>query len=72
MIMADAEATSEYLVEPKYLLDVQDFLSDDIWQDSWSNSLLYYHPEYVYQEYSELVCSNLSTVRSKKHFFKYI
>lgn len=43
-------------VEPKYLTNVSDFLSEDIWQDQWVESLMLYHPEYCYLEYAKAVC----------------
>ncbi|MBQ4819099.1 RHS repeat-associated core domain-containing protein [Aquimarina sp. MMG016] len=49
-------------VEPQHLADVVDFLSDDIWQDNWAESLLVYHPEYCYLEYSQSVCAQISSV----------
>ncbi|MDO5971995.1 GH-E family nuclease [Flavivirga aquimarina] len=49
-------SSDEYWVEPQYLTNSSDFTDDDIWQDSWSYSLLSYHPEYDYLLYSNAVC----------------
>ncbi|MDY8138497.1 DUF6443 domain-containing protein, partial [Aquimarina sp. 2201CG5-10] len=44
-------------VEPQYLANVTDFLADDVWQNQWAESLLVYHPEYCYLEYTEGMCA---------------
>ncbi|AXT53943.1 RHS repeat protein [Aquimarina sp. BL5] len=48
--------------EPQYLADVAIFLSEDVWQEQWVESLLVYHPEYCYLEYNEAVCGMISSV----------
>jgi RHS repeat-associated protein len=50
----DSEDPNDYLVEPKYLKDVAYFVS--IWQGSWANALLKYHPEYQYYAYNLGLC----------------
>ena len=60
------EDTDNYLIEPQYLLNVSDFLSDDIWQDNWAASLVVYHPEYAYLQYAELACQKISSVNGKR------
>ncbi len=47
---------NEYLVEPQYLLNVEDFIASNVWQDQWAESLLVYHPEYCYLAYAEALC----------------
>ncbi|EZH71527.1 hypothetical protein ATO12_06890 [Aquimarina atlantica] len=53
-------------VEPQYLANVSDFLSDDIWQEQWAESLIVYHPEYCYLEYANAVCEVTATVSGAK------
>ncbi|PKV51934.1 YD repeat-containing protein [Aquimarina sp. MAR_2010_214] len=53
-------------VEPQYLANVSDFLSDAIWQEQWASSLLVYHPEYCYLEYANAVCEVTATVSGAK------
>jgi RHS repeat-associated protein len=43
-----------WTVKPEQLLNVSDFISH--WEDSWAQSLLVYHPEYKYLEYSREIC----------------
>lgn len=52
----DVATSSQYWVEPQYLSDVADFLDTSIWENSWVNSLLVYHPEYDYLLYTEAFC----------------
>ncbi|QKX05215.1 RHS repeat protein [Aquimarina sp. TRL1] len=60
-------ADREYVyTEPQNLALVTDFLRDDIWQDSWTSSLLVYHPEYCYITYNRAVCGMTSTVSGGK------
>jgi RHS repeat-associated protein len=44
-----------WTVKPEQLLNVSDFISH--WEDSWAQSLLVYHPEYKYLEYSREICA---------------
>ena len=41
-------------VEPQNLKNVADFL--DNWKNSWAKSLIQYHPEYCYLDYSKALC----------------
>jgi RHS repeat-associated protein len=41
-------------VRPEQLSNVKDFIAN--WDDSWAQSLLPYHPEYKYLEYSREIC----------------
>ncbi len=50
-----------FLAEPQYLQNASDFVSSNIWQDQWANSLLPYHPEYCYLQFAEGVCGMVST-----------
>ncbi|MBF4494421.1 hypothetical protein IR010_17890, partial [Flavobacterium sp. MR2016-29] len=43
-----------WTVQPEQLKDVSDFIAH--WEDSWAQSLLLYHPEYRYLEYSREIC----------------
>ncbi|TGV01073.1 3-coathanger stack domain-containing protein [Flavivirga rizhaonensis] len=55
----------EYLVEPQYLTNVEDFIASGVWQNQWAESLIVYHPEYCYLQYAEAVCGitkNVTTV----------
>ncbi|GAA3591177.1 hypothetical protein GCM10022396_05770 [Flavivirga amylovorans] len=55
----------EYLVEPQYLANVEDFIASGVWQNQWAESLIVYHPEYCYLQYAEAVCGitkNITTV----------
>lgn len=54
----------EFLVEPQYLANVEDFIASGVWQDQWAESLLVYHPEYCYLEYAEAVCGITATVNT--------
>ena len=47
--------TTIYKVEPQQLLLAQDFINK--WDDNWALSLLPYHPEYKYFEYSKEICN---------------
>ena len=50
----NSEDPNDYLVEPKYLKDVAYFVS--IWQSSWANALVKFHPEYQYYAYNLGLC----------------
>jgi len=52
----DVAITSEYWVEPQYLLNTIDFLNSNVWKSSWAKSLMVYHPEYDYLEYNSAIC----------------
>jgi len=54
----------EYLVEPQYLANAEDFIASGVWQDQWAESLLVYHPEYCYLEYAEAVCGITASVNT--------
>ncbi|WP_281323440.1 RHS repeat-associated core domain-containing protein [Flavobacterium aestivum] len=58
---------NDYLVEPKYLRDVAYFIS--IWQNSWANSLVQYHPEYQYYVYNSGICSKLNNAGLNSNAF---
>src|SRR6218665_1943818 len=47
-------------VMPKYLKNVSDFIA--MWQSNWAKSLLIYHPEYCYLEYTRALCANKKSV----------
>ncbi len=53
---------NEYLVEPQYLINVEDFIASGVWQDQWAESLIVYHPEYCYLQYAEAICGMTNTV----------
>ena len=48
-----------YYTEPKYLLKLEDFLA--VWENHWAESLIKYHPEYGYYDYSLALCNMIST-----------
>ncbi|AXB56868.1 hypothetical protein HYN86_09800 [Flavobacterium fluviale] len=50
----NSDDPNDYLVEPKYLKDVAYFVS--IWQSSWANALVKFHPEYQYYKYNLGLC----------------
>lgn len=50
----------QFRVEPQYLENVEDFLY--YWKRHWAESLVIYHPEYRYYEYSKELCSETSVV----------
>lgn len=60
-ILADplSDDPNVFLVEPKYLDNVADFL--EFWQPSWAKSLLPYHPEYQYYVYNSALCIKTNT-----------
>lgn len=43
-------------VKPQHLKSVKDFFT--IWQPYWAEDLVRFHPEYIYQEYQENLCTN--------------
>ena len=45
-------------VKPENLSNVKDFITN--WDDSWAQSLLPYHPEYKYLEYTREICKRTS------------
>jgi hypothetical protein len=47
-----------FLVQPKYLRYVSDFVA--LWQPSWADALLPYHPEYQYYVYNSALCNKLN------------
>ena len=53
---AIVDSNNEYWVEPQYLANSSDLTHPDVWQDSWAYSLLSYHPEYDYLQYSNALC----------------
>ncbi|MEP4780045.1 MAG: 3-coathanger stack domain-containing protein, partial [Algibacter sp.] len=55
-LIAVENSDNEYWVEPQYLTHSEDFTDTDVWEDNWSYSLLSYHPEYAYLEYSNALC----------------
>jgi RHS repeat-associated protein len=75
----DVEITNEYWVEPQYLANVLDFLNPNVWKNNWVNSLIVYHPEYDYLEYSNAICAmqsphpnNASTYFNSDTFDNYL
>lgn len=62
--------TIHFLVEPQYLKHVNDFVNE--WQESWSYSLLSYHPEYSYLIYQEAVCGLENTSYNSDGFDAYL
>ncbi|WP_299311244.1 RHS repeat-associated core domain-containing protein [uncultured Aquimarina sp.] len=59
----DRENPEIIYFEPQYIEDVTVFISEDIWQEQWVESLLVYHPEYCYLEYNEAVCGMVNLVQ---------
>ncbi|WP_131474527.1 DUF6443 domain-containing protein, partial [Flavobacterium sp. KMS] len=47
-----------FLVQPKYLQYVSDFVA--LWQPSWAEALLPYHPEYQYYVYNSALCNKFN------------
>ncbi|MCV9932948.1 thrombospondin type 3 repeat-containing protein [Flavobacterium sp. LS1R47] len=54
----DSDNPDEFLVEPKYLSYVADFIP--LWKPSWANALVAYHPEYQYYIYNSALCNKLN------------
>ena len=56
-ILSGTEITSNGLlyVAPQNLTNVSDFINN--WKESWGYSLIQYHPEYCYAQYSKEVCN---------------
>ncbi|WP_299248413.1 polymorphic toxin-type HINT domain-containing protein [uncultured Aquimarina sp.] len=50
----DSQGVPYLWVAPQYLNEITDFLNE--WQESWANSLVQYHPEYEYLQYSNALC----------------
>ncbi|SEK30517.1 YD repeat-containing protein [Aquimarina amphilecti] len=56
------EQEGYYNVEPQFVaFDKIDDLRS-YWQNSWGESLIVYHPEYIYLEYSFGVCAEISNI----------
>ncbi|WP_299897650.1 DUF6443 domain-containing protein [uncultured Aquimarina sp.] len=51
-----------YNVEPQYVEFASVNELKSYWQDSWGESLIVYHPEYKYLEYSFAVCAEISAI----------
>jgi len=51
---------TRYYLEPQYLANEADLFIR--WEPYWAESLLVYHPEYRYYEYSEVLCSVTKTI----------
>ncbi|MFD2561873.1 DUF6443 domain-containing protein, partial [Aquimarina rubra] len=65
----DLEPTGQegyYNVEPQFIAftDINELRS--YWQDSWGESLIIYHPEYTYLEYSFAVCAEIGAIGSAR------
>ncbi|WP_299242516.1 RHS repeat-associated core domain-containing protein [uncultured Aquimarina sp.] len=56
----ETEQEEYYNVEPQYITDINQLRS--YWQDSWGESLIVYHPEYTYLEYSFAVCAQIENI----------
>ncbi|MEO6175594.1 MAG: thrombospondin type 3 repeat-containing protein [Flavobacterium circumlabens] len=56
----DTDDPNVYLVEPKYLEYVADFIP--LWKPSWANALLPYHPEYQYYVYNSAICEKFNSI----------
>ncbi|MHC0439217.1 thrombospondin type 3 repeat-containing protein [Flavobacterium sp. 3-210] len=56
----DSDDPNVFLVEPKYLRYVADFIP--LWKSSWANALLPYHPEYQYYVYNSAICEKFNAV----------
>ncbi|MFL0185004.1 polymorphic toxin-type HINT domain-containing protein [Tenacibaculum maritimum] len=56
----DFDQDGKKWVRPQHLALVADFI--DLWKPSWSESLIQYHPEYAYYEYSLNACKLKRTV----------
>jgi RHS repeat-associated protein len=54
-----------YFVLPQNLANVSDFLLN--WEESWANSLVEYHPEYCYLEYSNALCQKTLPIEVKQY-----
>ncbi|MBN9286255.1 thrombospondin type 3 repeat-containing protein, partial [Flavobacterium sp.] len=50
----DNPGTEFKIVSPEYLKKVTDFLNN--WKPTWAESLLPYHPEYMYYKYGKAIC----------------
>ncbi len=49
------ETVKYYWVSPQNLANVKDFL--DYWEDTWAESLIQYHPENCYLDYTSQLCT---------------
>ncbi len=72
----DKLLNDEYYIEPQYLANMADFIASGTWQDQWAESLIVYHPEYRYLEYSEAVCgityTNSSALMNSDGYDQYL
>ncbi len=48
-------------VKPEHLLHLSDFV--ELWEPSWANSLLPYHPESCYLDYYDMLCATAIVTR---------
>lgn len=63
----DSQDPNDYLVEPKYLKDVAYFVS--IWQNSWANAIVKFHPEYQYYVYNSALCTKVNSTGINSNAF---
>ncbi|MDR6762071.1 RHS repeat-associated protein [Flavobacterium sp. 2755] len=54
-----------WTVRPEQLFNVSDFIAN--WDDGWAQSLLVYHPEYKYLEYSREICKRTTNFNIAKN-----
>ncbi|NQY07049.1 MAG: hypothetical protein HRT68_12895, partial [Flavobacteriaceae bacterium] len=54
-----------HYVAPQNLLNLADFLAN--WEDTWSESLIIYHPEYPYYEYAAALCNATSNIGGNEY-----
>ncbi len=62
--------TGEHEILPQYLANVADFIA--AWNPYWAHSLLEYHPEYCYLEYSQAMCNVAENEQSVYGFEDYL
>ncbi len=60
-----------YKIEPQYLADVKDFIRIIPDHDTWTQSLVRYHPEFLYMDYIYKTCSMVNTVTLQPNGHQY-
>lgn len=70
LVPVTPEDTVFFWIEPQYLKNTSDFIN--AWKESWANSLLIYHPEYIYLMYQEAVCGMQNSQYNNDGFDAYL
>ena len=64
-VLITSDTDGRIFIKPQDLKNVADFL--DNWKNSWAKSLIQYHPEYCYLDYSKALCQLTKQVTVKQY-----